>query len=191
MSKDPVHLARLQDYYADHGVFPPYSTIGQLLGLRSKSSVAALVGRLTRSGHLQATDDRRLKPGPRFFERALGGQVRAGMPEPVDSRPPEPVNLDRLLVRHPSRTLLIQVKGDSMRGAGIHPGDIAVVEQGVEARPGDLVVAWVDNEYTLKTLAKAGDRYILKAANPDYPDILPAGELSILGVVKALARSYH
>ena len=190
MSKDPSYLAILQDYYAEQGAFPPYSTIGKLLGLRSKSSVAALVDRLKQSGHLLATADRRLKPGPRFFERTIRGHVRAGLPESAEDVFLDPLSLDRFLVQTPSRTILIQVKGDSMIGAGIHSGDLAVVERGTEAHEGDLVVAWVDNEYTLKYLVRQDSKFILRPANPDYRDIQPRGQLEIFGVVKGLVRRY-
>ena len=64
---DVSHLSALQDYYARYKVLPSYTTIGSLIGLRSKSSVSALVARLKLQGHLDFTPDRRLRPGPRFF----------------------------------------------------------------------------------------------------------------------------
>ena len=85
MSNDRSYLAQLQDYYARHRALPSYSSIGSLLGLRSKSSVAALVARLKLAGLLEATPDRRLAPTKRFFARPLASQpVRAGLPEASD-----------------------------------------------------------------------------------------------------------
>ncbi len=190
MSQDAEYLTRLQDYYARHRVFPPYSTIGRLLGLKSKSSVAALVARLRLAGHLEATPDRRLKPGPRFFERVLADSVRAGFPHPADDSAKDTLALDAFLVENPSRTVLVRVKGDSMIDAGIHPGDIAVVERGREAHPGDLVVAVVDTEFTLKHLARENGAYVLKPANPAYPVIHAKDSLEIFGVVVAMVRKY-
>ncbi len=190
MSHDADYLAQLQDYYARHRVFPPYSAIGELLGLKSKSSVAALVARLRLAGHLESTPDRRLKPGPRFFDRVLADSVRAGFPQPADDSAKDTLTLDEFLIDHPSRTVLVRVKGDSMIDAGIHPGDIAVVERTHEARPGDLVVAIVDDEFTLKYLAKDKDGYVLKPANPAYPVIRPRGSLEIFGVVVGMVRKY-
>lgn len=190
MSQDAEYLTRLQDYYARHRVFPPYSAIGRLLGLKSKSSVAALVARLRLSGHLEATQDRRLKPGPRFFERVLADSVRAGFPQPADDSAKETLTLDEFLVENPSRTILVRVKGDSMIDAGIHPGDIAVVERSREAHPGDLVVAVVDAEFTLKLLAREKGAYVLKPANPAYPVIRAKDSLEIFGVVVAMVRKY-
>jgi repressor LexA len=190
MSKDPTYLATLQDYYAEHGVFPPYSGIGQLLGLRSKASVAAFIGRMRAEGFLEANPDRRLKPGARFFERVTRGTVRAGLPQGAEDAYLDPLNLDRYLVDTPSRTVLVEVKGDSMTGAGILPGDLAVVERGAGVGNGDLVVARIDGEFTLKRLALDGEQAILRPANPDYPDIQAQGELEIIGLVRGIVRKY-
>ncbi|MFN3594459.1 MAG: LexA family protein [Thiobacillaceae bacterium] len=190
MSQDGAYLAQLQDYYARHRVFPSYSGIGELLGLKSKSSVAALVARLRLDGYLDATPDRRLKPGPRFFERVLAESVRAGFPQAADDSARDSLTIDEYLIEHPSRTVLVRVKGDSMVDAGIHPGDIAVVERTHTARPGDLVVAIVDDEFTLKRLARDREGFVLLPANPAYPPIRPRGSLELFGVVVGIIRKY-
>lgn len=190
MSQDATYLAQLQDYYARHRVFPPYSGIGDLLGLKSKSSVAALVARLRLEGFLEAMPDRRLKPGPRFFERVLAESVRAGFPQAADDSARDSLTIDEYLIEHPSRTVLVRVKGDSMVDAGIHPGDIAVVERTHTARPGDLVVAIVDDEFTLKRLARDKEGFLLLPANPAYPPIRPKGSLELFGVVVGIIRKY-
>ena len=89
MSNDRSYLASLQDYYARYRALPSYASIGDLLGLRSKSSVAALVARLKLAGFLDSTPDKRLAPTKRFFERALATEpVQAGMPNPIDDASP-------------------------------------------------------------------------------------------------------
>jgi repressor LexA len=190
MGKDADYLAKLQDYYAEHRVFPPYAAIGTLLGLKSKASVAALVGRLRSANILDATADRRLKPGPRFFERPLRESVRAGLPELAEENPGASISLDSYLIATPSRTVCIRVSGDSMTGAGIHAGDLAVVERTGEAKPGDLVVARVDGEFTLKRLEREDGGFVLRAANPVYADIRPRGQLEIFGLVTGIVRKY-
>ena len=75
--------------------------------------------------------------------------------------------------------------------AGIQPGDRVVVERDVPARPGDLVIAVIDNELTLKTLAVEGGAAVLKPANPAYPVLRPGERLQIFGVVVGLVRSYR
>ncbi len=164
MSNDRSYLGALQDYYARHRALPSYSSIGGLLGLRSKSSVAALVARLKLAGYLESTPDRRLAPTKRFFARPLAtGFVRAGLPEPVDDDEADAVTIDDYLIERPSQTVLVRVKGDSMIDAGIFEGDLVVVEKRAAAQKGDIVVAIVDNQFTLKRLDLENGRFVLQA----------------------------
>ena len=87
----------------------------------------------------------------------------------------EPFMLDDYVVKQPSRTVMIPIKGDSMIDAGIHSGDIAVVERGTGASKGDFVVAIVDNEFTLKELGMERGRFILIPAQPGLSGDTPAG----------------
>lgn len=190
MADDTQYLAKLQDYYARHRMLPSYSGIGALVGLSSKASVAEMAMRLKAEGFLDSAPDRRLKPGKRFFERALAESVRAGMPSPAADTRPDGISIDEYLVGKPSRTILITVKGDSMIDAGIHPGDRVVVEKRVAAMPGDIVVAIVDNEFTLKRLAREKGRLVLKPENKAYPIIRPKEDAEIYGVVVGLVRKY-
>lgn len=191
MPDDRDYLNKLQDYYADQRVLPSYATIGGLLGLRSKSSVAALVARLKLAGFVESTPDKRLKPTARFFERPLAESVRAGIPHPAGDASNDALTIDEYLIERPSRTVLITVKGDSMIDAGIQEGDIVVVERKQSADIGELVVAIIDNEFTLKTLERDKTGFLLKPANPAYAPIRPKGDLEIYGVVVGLVRKYN
>jgi repressor LexA len=190
MSNDATYLAKLQDYYADNNVLPPYSTIISLLGLRSKSPVAALIARLKLQGFLESTPEKRLKPGRRFFERPIFDSVQAGAPRQADSSRYDTITIDEYLVESPSNTVLINVKGDSMIDAGIMPGDTVVVEKRGPASAGDMVIAIVDNEFTLKTLGNEKGKFVLIPANPAYPVIRPKNDLEIFGVVVGQFRKY-
>ncbi len=190
MSDDGQYLARLQDYYARHQVLPSYARIGALVGLNSKASVAGMVARLKENGFLKSTPDKRLKPGPRFFERSIAENVRAGAPAATLDVPSDAVRIDSRLIRNPSKTVLVKVKGDSMIDAGILDGDTVVVEKRAAAEIGDIVVAIVDNEFTLKRLAREKGRVVLRPENKAYPVIRPA-DLEIFGVVVGQFRSYR
>jgi repressor LexA len=191
MANDQLYLGQLQDYYARHGVLPSYARIGKLVGLSSKSSVAALVARLSLEGHFKKTPDNRLKPTDKFFGRPLASaSVRAGLASPVDDSPPEVLTIDRYLIEKPSQTVLIRVRGDSMVDAGIREGDLVTVECRKNANLGDIVVASIDNEFTIKYLDKVNGRVVLKPANSAYPIIYPNGTLEIFGVVMGLIRKY-
>jgi repressor LexA len=190
MSNDATYLAKLQDYYADNNVLPPYSTIMSLLGLRSKSPVAALIARLKLQGFLESTPEKRLKPGKRFFERPIFDSVQAGAARQADQSRYDTVTIDEYLVESPSNTVLINVKGDSMIDAGIMPGDTVVVEKRGPASVGDMVIAIVDNEFTLKKLGNEKGKFVLIPANPAYPVIRPQNDLEIFGVVVGQFRKY-
>ena len=189
MANDRSYLATLQDYYARHRALPSYSSIGGLLGLRSKSSVAALVARLKLAGFLESTPDRRLAPTSRFFARPLAvAPVRAGLPDPIDDTDTDAVTIDDYLIERPSSTVLVRVKGDSMQDAGIFDGDLVVVEKRVTAQTGEIVVAIVDNQFTLKRLDVESGQFVLKPENKAYPVIRPEGALEIFGVMVGLVR---
>jgi repressor LexA len=189
MSNDRSYLTALQDYYAQHRALPSYASIGGLLGLRSKSSVAALVARLKLAGFIDTTPDRRIAPTKRFFARPLAAApVRAGLPDAVDDGEADALTIDDYLIERPSQTVLIRVKGDSMIDAGIFDGDLVVVEKRVTAQKGDIVVAIVDNQFTLKRLDLERGQFILRAENKAYAPIRPEGALEVFGVMVGLVR---
>jgi SOS-response transcriptional repressor LexA len=194
---DSKYLSLLQDYYARHRLIPSYAAISTLLGFSTKTAAAALVRRLEAAGYLRRTPDRRLTPAERFFELPRSvASVRAGLPEPALDSSADMVSIDGLLVHKPSRTFFVPIKGDSMCEAGLLEGDTAVCEQGRQAKPGDIVVAQVDGELTIKTLmqesskGKQGKRLVLKPENKAYP-ILRPDPLDIIGVVTGSFRSYR
>ena len=191
ISKDREYLRKLQDYYAEHKTLSSFSSVAMLLGFKSKNAVAALVARLRLLGYLERTPDHRLKPGRRFFERELvGSTVQAGSPTPALEENTEALTIDDFLVEKPSETVLVKVKGDSMRNAGIVAGDIVVVEKRSAADVGDIVVALIDNDFTLKTLGRENNQYILIPANTAYPVLRPAEGFEIFGVVVGQFRKY-
>jgi repressor LexA len=191
MERAADYLARLQDFYARHHVLPgSYSELGKLWDIKAKSWVSTLVERLKDERYLASLPGGKFKPGPRFFERPLAESVRAGLPsEAGDAH--EALTIDHFLIDHPSRTVLVRVKGDSMVEAGIHDGDIAVVEKRPSANAGEIVVAVVEGEFTLKYLARDRSGYFLKAANPAYAPLRATGTLEIFGVLRGLIRKYR
>lgn len=191
MTKDGQYVARLQDYYVRHQVLPSYSAVGRLIGFSSKASVARLVSRLKAEGFVESTPDRRLKPGRRFFERPVAESVQAGIPTPASDVAPDLLCIDEQLIANPSKTVLIKVKGDSMIDAGIHPGDTVVVEKRNSTNVGDIVVAIIDNEFTLKRFGRVKGRVVLRPENKAYPVIRPKGDAEIFGVVVGLFRKYR
>lgn len=188
---DSAYLARLRSYWKKHQAFPSMGKLTDVVGLSSTSSVFELVRRLTEAGYLERVEGR-IAPSKRFFARPLLGRVRAGHPEPASQEVPEVLTVDDYLIDDPNRTALVTVRGDSMTGVGLLDGDIVVVETNTPTRPGDIVVAVVDGEMTVKTLRL--DRkgaFFLEAANATYPPIKPEGSLEIVGVVIGSFRRFR
>ncbi len=190
-SKDTHYLAKLQDYYAKYRSLPSYARLSEILGLAAKSGVKKVLERLQKQGYLSRTPDDVWVPETSFFERFVSEvAVPAGSPISAHDVNTEAFLIDQYLINKPSQTTLIPVKGDSMRDA-VHDGDIAVVERISTAKLGDLVVAIVDGEFTLKTLIQEKGKFALLPANPDYPTIYPEGKLEIFGIVVGLIRKYR
>lgn len=190
--KDGEYLNKLQDYYADWKSIPSYAKLCEVFGITSKSWVKAILDRLCAAGFLERTPDAVWVPTRQFFARPLAeSTVQAGMPVSITDTQGDYFVIDEMLIDTPSKTTLITVKGESMIDAGIHDGDVAVVEKRMTANIGDIVVAIVDNEFTLKTLDKERGQFILRPANPAFPVIRPQGTLEIFGVLVGLIRKYR
>jgi len=190
--RDAEYLAKLQDYYAGWKSIPSYAALCEVFGIASKSWVKAILDRLCKADFIERTPDGAWIPTRQFFARPFAeSSVQAGMPVSVTATQGEYFVIDEMLINTPSLTTMIQVRGDSMVDAGIHDGDIAVVEKRNLANVGDIVVAVVDNDFTLKTLDKERGKFILSPANAAYPIIRPHGSLEIFGVLVGLVRKYR
>ncbi|GAB4217554.1 MAG: translesion error-prone DNA polymerase V autoproteolytic subunit [Synechococcales cyanobacterium] len=112
-------------------------------------------------------------------------RVEAGFPSPADDSIEEGLDLNDYVIQHPAATFFVRVAGHSMTGAGIHPGDILVVDRALEPQHGRVVIAVVEGELTVKRIHKSRKRVVLLPDNPDYPPLPldPDGEFSIWGVV--------
>jgi SOS regulatory protein LexA len=189
-NRDDKYLAKLRDYYVEHRVLPSFSGVAKLIGLRSTSAVAAMVKRMKKDGFVDSSPDRRLQPGKRFFERTLADSIQAGGPLPANDVVPEAFSIDEYLVDSPSRTIMLKVRGDSMVDAGLLPGDTVIVKKDAPAGSGDIVVAMVDSEYTVKYLARDNGGFYLKPGNTEYQDIRAKDHLQVFGLVIGAFRKY-
>ena len=122
---------------------------------------------------------------------ALGRRVRAGKPTSGDDYQEDAVDLGTHLVRDPGSTFVMKVDGWSMRDAGIADGDELVVDRGVAAEDGRIVIVDIDGELTVKRLKRTATGWLLQASNPDFADV-PIGDkndLHIWGVVTRVLRA--
>ena len=114
--------------------------------------------------------------------------IHAGFPSPADDYVSESLDLNEHLIAHKEATYFLRATGQSMVGAGIHDGDLLVVDRSLTPRHRAVVIAVVDGEFTVKRLYKRAGRIRLLAENPDYPSIEFADgqELEIWGVVTSV-----
>ncbi len=111
--------------------------------------------------------------------------VSAGFPSPADDHVEEQLNLHSYLVRNPAATFFLRAQGQSMINAGIHDGDLLIVDRSLEASHNRVVIAALDGELTVKRLVRRGQRVLLLPENPDYAevDISEREHVHIWGVV--------
>ena len=192
VNTDHQHLLRLRDLYvADRALPSSLTRMAEVLGFRSANAALKLCDRLCLAGVLRKGPGGKVMPTERFFALpVMDVSVRAGTPDDVESQSwSDAMTLESFLIRRPSKTVLLKVKGDSMRVAGILDGDLAIIERTKQAREGQFVVAVVDGAYTLKELRYEGRRPVLMPHNPEHKPIWPKSDLEIYGIFRGLARS--
>jgi len=178
-------------FFRDNRRMPSFAEMVDLLGVGSKSVVNFWINKLVEAEILEKDDKGHLIFTKRSFAIPLVGSVQAGFPSPEEESLCDIISMDEYLVAKPEASFLLQVSGDSMVGEGIMAGDLVVVEKGREPKSGDIVIAEVDGEWTMKYFKREGKQVILEAANPKYPVIRPRTELRLGGVVTAVIRKYH
>lgn len=189
----PSIIDSLKDFFQTHGRAPSFAELARLAGYASKNAAFRLVDKLVDAGVVEkdATGRIRLAGNLRpAITRPLLGYVQAGFPSPAEEDLLDQVSLDEFLVRKPQASFLLKVSGDSMIEAGIQPGDMVVIERGTNPKHGDIVLAQVDGDWTLKYYERRGRQVVLVPANAKYPEILAKRELQIEGVVRSAIRRY-
>ena len=124
---------------------------------------------------------------PLFEER-----VPAGFPSPAEGCLQRPIDLNELLVTNPPSTFMFRVEGHSMIGAHIHDGDLVIVDRALEARDKDIVLAVIDDEFTVKRLRRTRSRVWLQPENREFPciELSEEREGKIWGVVTGGVRQF-
>lgn len=184
-------LNQLKAFWQANRRGPSYSELARLAGYASKQAAYRLAQKLIDAGIFTRDSTGRLCPCSPRLGLQLAGYVQAGFPSPAEEELVDTLSLDEYLIRKPDASFLLKVTGDSMIDAGIHPGDLVVIERGVTPKNGDIVLAQVDREWTLKFFQLRGKQIRLVPANPKYPEIVANEELQVGGIVQAVIRRYH
>lgn len=185
-------VARLRTFYRREQRMPGYQEMLDLFEYGSKNAVHGLLLRLAELGYVTKNESGKTAPTGKLTGtiRVLGA-VQAGFPSPAEEELVDVLSLDEFLIRKPDATFMLTVSGDSMIDAGIHPGDLVLVERGRVPRSGDIVVAQVDGEWTLKYYVKDRSGIRLDPANRKYRTIKPRQNLNLGGIVRGVVRKYE
>ena len=181
----------LSGFFIENNRMPTYEEMKSLFGVASKNTVAYRVNKLLEQGFL-------IKNGNKLTLSETGtvmrlGTVQAGFPtaaeEDIDTKL---LSLDDFLIERKQSTYMLEVVGESMKDAGILEGDLVLVERNRTPKRGDIVLALVDNEYTLKYLETEKGKPVLVPANKAFKKIYPnPNKLRIEAVLKAVIRKYR
>ena len=188
-------LEFIQSEQREKGITPSTREIQHHFGFASQTSVMQYIATLERKGFL----DRHARKARalitpvqkvRITDIPIYGQIPAGMATLTEQTVEGHVSLDTRSVNASKngRTFALRVRGDSMIDAHILDGDIVILEDRKDVQNGDIVAALIDGETTLKRYVTEHGRPYLKAENPLYPDLVPARELRIQGVMVSLVR---
>lgn len=187
--KQKLFLENVKEMVRTSGYFPTVREIGSNLGLSSPATVHSYLYRLLEKGYIKK-NGRYWELETDFRTVPLVGIVPAGDPLEVFESMGEEVELPEWMVENEGSVVGVRVQGDSMRDAFIQDGDIVVVKKTTIAKPGDMVVAMLDDySITLKRLKKTHGTFWLLPENPEYPPILES--FHIIGKVIGVMRKYR
>jgi repressor LexA len=171
---------------------PTYREICTRFGYKSPKAAFDHVAALIKKGFL--TREKGIARGLQVVRKSTGipllGRIAAGLPDEALTTPDQRLNVDPAFygIRDRSRAFALCVTGDSMIGRQIFEGDIVLLEHPADPRDGDIVAALIDNESTLKTLVHKEGKVWLRAENPLFRELIPALDLQVQGVVRAVIR---
>ena len=181
-------LAALKDFYRERRRMPSLAEMAKLFGFRSRNAAKSLMDRWSADGVVGRDRQGRLLPGPSFHGLRVLGSVEAGFPSPAEEEMADTMSLDEWLLPNAAASFMLKVSGNSMIDAGILPGDMVILNRGQLPKNGDIVVAEVDRQWTIKYFEKRGSRVVLKPANRAFKPIEAQEELRVAGVVTAVIR---
>jgi repressor LexA len=191
-------LSFIREGAEERGVIPSVREIMTRFGFTSPATVASHLDLLEKKGVIRRESGRSrniilkdFAPRPKLLEVPLYGMIPAGIPEGQEQQSDRCITVDPESIRLPrnARTFALEVRGDSMIGAGILERDVVILEH-AEPRNRDIVAALIDGDVTLKRYLVEKGVPFLRAENPLYPDLIPARELVIQGVFRALIRTH-
>lgn len=181
---------KLIRYYQEHHELPTYDELVNVFAVNSKGSLHKYIQKFIEDGYIGKSAGGKLVPTSKLYGLRVLGTVQAGFPTAAEEDISDTMSIDEFLINNPQSTYMLKVNGDSMINAGIMEGDLVIVDRSKTPKSGDIVIAEVDGDWTMKYLIKRANSLLLRAANAAYPDIHPRQEMKIGGVVTSVIRKY-
>jgi repressor LexA len=197
--KQEALLQFIEQYQLEHGGSPTLREMREYFGVSSDNSILKHLKALEEKGKIEKDEKHRgikllsnvkEKLEKNDFKLPLLGSIRAGAPVAAEEQVEGYVSVGEDLVLANKQSFMLRVNGNSMMNAGIHDGDMVIVCTDLTPKVGDVVVALVDGQSTVKTYMVNQGQVYLKPENPEYENIYPENDLCIQGVVTGLFRYY-
>ncbi len=185
--KQKDFLQNLQENYGTLAL-PSFEQIKNDLNFKSKNSVKQYMEVLKDKKLILSFNNNLYINKDIFGAKLVASYVKAGFAAVMEDKIEKRISMDEILEINSPSTFVFKVSGDSMTDAGILDGDYVVIKKTPEARINDIVLAVIDNEFTLKTYKKDSKGYYLKPENKAYPILRPKFSLSIFGVAIGITR---
>lgn len=194
-------LKFIEKYQWEHGSSPTLREMREYFNVSSDNSILKHLTGLQKKGYIQKDDTPRgikmltsirekMDAAAGIISVPLVGTIPAGGPVTTEENTLDTFEIGKSLMTITPGAFLLRVTGNSMINAGIYEGDMVMVDPNQQARSGDIVVALVDGQSTVKRYKNEKGKVFLQAENPEYENICPTEELQIQGVVIGLIRDY-
>lgn len=187
---DSKYKEKINSFYQSNKRMPSYSEMMKMFGFKSKNAVYRLVNKMIDAGLVAKDKLGRLVPNKILGEIPLLGTVKAGVPAMAEEDVLDTLSLEDLFADKQGSTYILEVDGDSMIEAHIEEGDLVIVEKSENAKDGQIVIADVDGEFTMKYYKTNGKKIWLEPANKKYKAIHPEEYLKVIAIVKGVIRKY-
>jgi SOS regulatory protein LexA len=184
-------LDKLKGFYWRYKRLPSRAELARICGFKSKNAAQYWVNKWHELGFVRADAGGHLSPGRKLFALKVLGTVEAGWPSPAEEEMVDTISLDDWLITNRQASFMLTVSGESMLDAGIHPGDVVIVDRGRPPKHGDVIVAEIDHDWTIKFYERRAGQVVLVPANRRFKPLHAREELRIAGVVTAVIRKYH
>ena len=186
-----IALQKIRKFFRKQRRLPSYQEVADMMGFASKNAAYKLMQKLIDGNYIDKDESGRLIPKYLFSASPVSGIIKAGFPVAVTESMSDIATIDEYLIDHPEQTIILRVSGDSMVDAGIFEGDMVLVDTVKKPKIRDIVVAQVDEEFTLKYYMVEQGRPVLVPANSRYSKIYPKNKLEMTGTVISVIRKLN